>query len=208
MFEGVALMRSNEEWLAALGDAMPDEDAVAELQGFLRRGLTKVLADRTQGLADLEDFVQDGTLRVIERLKSFRGDSRFTTWALSVAIRVAFTELRRKRWKDLSLGGLEFPPRRPVEQTPDPTLRLEKHELLEALRNAIDTVLTDRQREVVLAKVAGTPGIVLADRLRVKPNALYKMYHDARKKLQRALNEAGFSNEIVRSLLARASNIR
>ena len=53
-----------------------------------------------------EDLAQDATLRVLENIDSFRGDSRFTTWATKIAVRVAISDLRRARYKDFSLDDL------------------------------------------------------------------------------------------------------
>ena len=53
-----------------------------------------------------EDLAQDATLRVMDNLANFRGESRFTTWATKVAIRLAISDLRRSRYKDFSLDEL------------------------------------------------------------------------------------------------------
>jgi RNA polymerase sigma-70 factor (ECF subfamily) len=100
--------RTNEVWLQSLGGSRAaDEAAVAELREVLRRGLRRALAGRAA--ADdgfIEDMAQEGVLKVLGGLATFRGDSRFTTWAITVAVRVAFTELRRARWRDVSLDRL------------------------------------------------------------------------------------------------------
>ena len=53
-----------------------------------------------------EDLAQDATLRVMDNLAKFRGESRFTTWATKIAIRLAISDLRRARYKDFSLDEL------------------------------------------------------------------------------------------------------
>lgn len=53
-----------------------------------------------------EDVAQEALVRVQESLATYRGESRFTTWALSIATRIAFDELRHKRWRDVSLDAL------------------------------------------------------------------------------------------------------
>ena len=73
------------------------------------------------------------------------------------------------------------------------------------LRAAVDRDLSKRQRTVVLAKMAGMPSAVLADQLDTNPNAIYKLHHDARKKLRAALERIGYSAADVSSLLATAS---
>lgn len=43
---------------------------------------------------------QETLLRVLDQLDTFEGRSLFTTWVHKIAIRIALTELRRKRWRD------------------------------------------------------------------------------------------------------------
>jgi len=79
---------------------------------------------------------------------------------------------------------------------PEPEDSAEQTELLAALQSAIDEILTDRQRQVLVAiALNGVPIDVLADRLGTTRNALYKTLHDARRKLRRHLDELGLSVE-------------
>ena len=64
----------------------------------------------------------------------------------------------------------------------------------QAADDAIQTVLTPRQREVFCAlALNGVPIDVLAQRLNTTRGALYKTLHDARRKLRTALEGAGYS---------------
>jgi RNA polymerase sigma-70 factor (ECF subfamily) len=104
--------RSNEEWIAALSRSGAEHDAaLEELRLLLVRGLGYALS-RRGGIDDalLEDFAQDALLKIMDSLESFRGESRFTTWAQKIAVRVAYTELRRHRWRDVSLEDLAGTP--------------------------------------------------------------------------------------------------
>ncbi len=56
--------------------------------------------------AAIEDFAQEALIKILDNLDSFRGESHFTTWAQKIAVRVAFTELRRKQWRNVSLQDL------------------------------------------------------------------------------------------------------
>ena len=61
---------------------------------------------------------------VLEKLDTFRYESRFTTWAYRVAINLAAGELRRKRWTDISLdtmGPDDTPDFSPREDTSRPS---------------------------------------------------------------------------------------
>ena len=84
----------------------PDE-ALADLYGLLIRGLRAGLGNYRGSVdANAEDFAQEALIKITGNLDSFRGESRFTTWAQKIAMNVALTELRRRRWRDVSLQDL------------------------------------------------------------------------------------------------------
>jgi len=58
--------------------------AIADLREVIRRGLHKALKGRI-GVDDalIEDVTQESLMKVLGGLSGFRGDSRFTTWAIS-----------------------------------------------------------------------------------------------------------------------------
>jgi RNA polymerase sigma-70 factor (ECF subfamily) len=190
-------IRTDDQWLSDLRSDPPKADAVTDLRDYLKRGLAKALASRSDvSDADLEDFAQDGVLRVLDKMESFRGDSKFTTWAMAVTIRVAYTVMRRRRWGDRSLEDMGLSPDGPAPETRhdgDPARSHARHDVLATLRDAIDRELTPRQRAAVLAELHGMPVAVLAEQLETSPNALYKLHHDARKRLRAALERAGIT---------------
>ena len=69
----------------------------------------------------------------------------------------------------------------------------EQDRLIAAVRVALQTALTPRQREVLVAlTLDDVPIDVLAERLGTTRGALYKMLHDARRKLRAAIDEDGW----------------
>ena len=135
-------------------------------------------------------------MSVLRRLDDFEGRSRFTTWVYKFALLEAAVKLRKRAWQGrevplepeswalFSSTGLE------------PEESAEQAELLGTLQRAIENVLTDHQRRVLVAiALNGVPIDVLADRLGTTRNALYKTLHDARRKLRLHLDERGLSVE-------------
>jgi RNA polymerase sigma-70 factor (ECF subfamily) len=152
------------------------------------------------GAGDLDDFTQDAMVRVLDRLETFRGDAKFTTWAMAIAIRTSLSALRRRRFATTPLEAVEHDA--PASGTADASASGARAELLAALRKAIAEALTPRQRQVLLSELDGVPQVVLADRLSATPGAIYKTAHDARKKLKAALIRAGFDGDAVKEILA------
>ena len=187
--------RTNEQWLTELRGPDPDV-ALADLYDLLVRGLGASLGGRAE--ANIEDFAQEALLKITGNLDSFRGESRFTTWAKKIAMNLAFTELKRRRWHDVSLQDLLARRATTGRGIADPQPTTEQvafqNMVLAELRDIIDRDLTDRQREAVVAVILeGMPIAEVATRMGTNQNALYKLLHDARKRLMLRMEAAGLS---------------
>ena len=199
--------RTNQEWLAALrGPGRAHyERALADLRAFLVRGLRYALASwSVVDEAILEDFAQDALLKILDGLDSFRGESRFTTWAQKIAVHVALTELRRHRWRDVSLDEItgspdaDFIPDTLADPLAGPEQQAVQRILLSTLRRIIATELTDKQRQALVAvRFHGMPLEEVARRMGTNRNALYKLLHDARQRLQKRMMAEGLSPQDV-----------
>jgi RNA polymerase sigma-70 factor (ECF subfamily) len=192
--------RTNQEWLAALRGPGRDE-ALADLRALLVRGLGYALAGHSNvDDSTLEDFAQEALLKILNGLDSFRGESRFTTWAQKIAVHVALTELRRHRWRDVSLDEItgspdaDFIPDTLADPSVGPEQQAIQRSLLSALRRIIATELTDKQRQaLVAARIHGMPLEEVARRMGTNRNALYKLLHDARQRLKKRMIAEGLS---------------
>jgi len=198
--------RTNDEWLADLRGAK-QEEAIADLREILIRGLEYSLSTRTRGDIDtlVEDFVQEALIKILDNLDTFRGESKLTTWAQKIAIRVAYTELRRKRWQDVALedllpedSGPDFTPAILTDTQYSPEEKTAQQLILETIMRVIEQNLTKRQRDAIMAVMAGgMPLEIVAEKMGTNRNALYKLIHDARKRLKRELLAEGLSVEDI-----------
>ena len=207
------VQRTNEEWVEALSDPV-SEDALTDLRNTLLRGLRASLSNRVKTDLDAitEDFAQEALIKILKSVDTFRGESRFTTWAQKIAIHVAFTELRRRRWKDISLQdivetpeGDEYTPAILTDPSTSPELETTQHDIMAIVAELIETELTERQRTAMMAVLqGGMPMEEVALRLGTNRNALYKLIHDARRRLQQKLKEkAGLTAQEIMSLFER-----
>ncbi len=212
--------RSNEQWLADLqGTSEAQSAALEDLRRRLQRGIFYYLSRERSDLTHLstqelnqmaEDLAQDATLRVMENLSSFRGDSRFTTWATKIAVRVAISDLRRARYKDFSLDDLtadgETLPAgatNGITGTPiiGPESKTERADVLQKINQAMDEALTERQHKALVAvALQDVPLDQLAEEMGTNRNALYKLLHDARRKLRSHLESQGLSTQYMLNL--------
>ena len=133
------MSRDNELLYVALqrgGDGR--NSAMSELRDVLLRNLRKALSghDRADD-SFLEDAVQDSLLRILDRLDQFEGRSQFVTWATTIAVRVAMTELRRHRWRNVSLdeviGDTATGSQSMASDTLEPDGQFERNAILEKM---------------------------------------------------------------------------
>jgi RNA polymerase sigma-70 factor (ECF subfamily) len=137
-------------------------------------------------------------------MDTFEGRSQFTTWVHKIAVRVALTELRRKRWKDVSLENLtenEDAPASPslmADPAIGPETTAEQADLLALVQRLIVEELTEKQRQAMVAvTIHGMPLEEVARRMDMKRNAMYKLLHDARLRLKRRLVSEGLTPQEV-----------
>jgi RNA polymerase sigma-70 factor (ECF subfamily) len=190
---------SNEQWLAALRGPTRDE-ALAELRVVLMRGLRAALGGQAhRAESSVEDFVQEALIKILDNLDSFRGECHFSTWAQKICVRTAFAEMRRSRWRDVSLDEVISQPEGNTAADPqlDPERAATQTMIMEKFRRFIDEELTDRQRTALLAALGGMPLEAVADRMNTNRNALYKLLHDARKRLRRRMSAEMLSPQDV-----------
>jgi len=199
-FDRPITFETNEQWLSALrGSEQPR--ALDALRPILLRGLRAALATRgaPQASALAEDFAQEALLKILQSLDTFRGESRFTTWAQKIAVRLALTELRRKRWQDVSLQDLTGDTQSASPSSislsdpdPDPSAEASHRMLVEQVERVMGEDLTEKQQVALNAvMIHGMPLDEVARRMETNRNALYKLLHDARKRLQQGLRRRG-----------------
>jgi RNA polymerase sigma-70 factor (ECF subfamily) len=191
---------TNEEWLAALQEPNRDPEALAALRSVLIRGLRAALKKRDlrQAGSLAEDFAQEALVKILDKLDTFRGESKFTTWAQKIAVRTAFTELRRKRWENVSLQDMlseegEASTMPDAAATPgdrtNPEESTSQQLLLNRVQHVIEGELTERQQTAIQAVMQDMPLEEVARRMDTSRNALYKAIYDARQKIKSLLEE-------------------
>lgn len=182
------------------GEGAARDQALSELHALLMRGALHELHRRRAQLqidpGELHDLAtqasDDALVSILRRLDSFRGQSRFTTWAYKFVLFEAGVKARRRSWRGreitLADGAWDAFP----APAAGPAKVAAQSELLGAIATAIENDLTVRQREVLTAlAIDGVPIDVLAERTGSTRGALYKTLHDARRKLRAVLEEAG-----------------
>jgi len=189
-------------WVEALsGAGARHDEAVAALHALLLRAARFEVSRRGGGRSgDFDDLAtqaaDDALMAILRKLDTYRGDSRFTTWAYKFALLEAAVKVRKRAWHGHEVpleadGWAQLADRRI-----SPDADAESSELIAAVRDGIAEALTPHQRTVLVALTLNdVPIDVLADRLGTTRGALYKTLHDARRKLRARLSERGLTLE-------------
>jgi RNA polymerase sigma-70 factor, ECF subfamily len=190
------------DWVEALsGGGRPHDEAIEALHALLLRAARFEVARR--GGARSGEFndlatqaADDALMAIMRKLHTYRGESRFTTWAYKFALLEAAVKVRRRAWQAREVpleadGWAQLADRRS-----SPAADAESSELIAAVCDGIAEALTPHQRTVLVALTLNdVPIDVLADRLGTTRGALYKTLHDARRKLRARLSDDGLRPE-------------
>jgi RNA polymerase sigma-70 factor (ECF subfamily) len=211
--------RTNETWLEHLRDGSPQQaEAIEDLRQYLKRAVLIYLHTRSDlgHLAESElqqmseDFIQDALLKIQASLDTFRGKSKFTTWAAKVAANHTISELRRAKWRDLSLdaitdAGTSLQEILAFDSVPgsNPDTQSERQQVWQVIADVINSELTERQRQVLVAvRVDNIPMAEVAELLDTNINNIYKLLHDARLKLKQGLQNSGWEPQYILQLFS------
>src|SRR6516225_8670566 len=144
--------------------------------------------------ADAEECAQDAVVNAYRNLARFRGESKFSTWLVTIVVNEARQKLRKaKRAKEESLDEpmegeeKEFTPAPLTDWREIPSEALERKELREVLRKAVAD-LPDIYRQVFTLRDLEEMNVrETAAALGVNENIVKVRLHRARIMLQRTL---------------------
>ncbi len=213
---------SNKTWLEQLQDNSPRQtEAIQDLRRYLKRSVLAYLYTRSdlKRLAGTEleqiseDFTQESLLKIQANLDTFRGQSKFTTWAAKIAINHTIGQLRRAKWRDLSIdaiteAGASLPEILAASYTKasNPDIASEQYQVWQTIGEVINNDLTKRQRQVLsTVHFENIPMAEVARRLDTNVNNIYKLLHDARLKLKKCLKALGLDSQYILNLFSEGS---
>lgn len=193
---------SSAEWVRALASPGPERDAAIDrLYGILLLAARSEIRRRSGQLLlagpEADDLAHqaagDALMAISEKAGSFRGESRFMTWAYKFVMLEVSVKIGRHFWSaprvTLDDDGWE---RLPDRIGLGPSEAASWNELVRALRDGIEAALTAHQRRVFVAvALDGVPIDALAAQMGATRNAIYKTVFDARRSLRAHLERAG-----------------
>ena len=88
---------------AAQGDRAAQREVFLAQKKAVHHTLYRILGSNR----DLEDLVQDAFFEIFRALPSFRGDSTLTRWCQTIATRIAYLAISRKKPPAVDLASIE-----------------------------------------------------------------------------------------------------
>jgi RNA polymerase sigma-70 factor (ECF subfamily) len=201
-----ALDEESAAWLRRLSAGGGDRQAAErELHATLVRIALAEVRRRSSGTPvtgqELDDIAHqaaaDAMVAILAKLGSFRGESRFITWAYRFVILEVSSKLGRHYWRNppVALDAAQWE-RLPDRLGVDPVRHAESAAILAEVRRVVEDELTAHQRRIFVAIVVdGIPLNALSAELGLGRNAIYKVIFDARRKIRRALVANGYLEE-------------
>jgi RNA polymerase sigma-70 factor (ECF subfamily) len=162
-----------------------DPVAWGRLYELHRRRVYSLCLRHTRNVSDAEDLTQDIFIHVFHKLRSFRGEAKFTSWLYTLALNFARLHGRRQRRDgrffvfDPSEETSDFASSRP----PTPTRRL-------ALVQALSSLTAVRREAVLLHDIGGLTHDELAGRIGISVIASKSRVHRAHIAMRRVLGIA------------------
>jgi RNA polymerase sigma-70 factor, ECF subfamily len=211
------MQRDNAAWLKDLRSTGEQQSSALK---YLREVLMRILPvalSRWLEIDDphfntlIEDITQETLLKVLDRLDQFEERSKFTTWVYAIAVRIGLSELRKKKWQEVSLdainedhGEVNLPSITHATPKNSPEITVAQANAFSLVMAAMQQKLTPYQFNVMSALILeDIPLEVLAHRLGKGRNTLYKVIHDARLKLKQHLEDSGHPPDELLALFNR-----
>ena len=171
-----------------------EKDLFHELIRPCERGIYFLLLSLLKNETEAEDAAQETVIKVYLNLKSFRGDSQFRTWVLSIARNEGLGRLRRQtNRREDSLEAEtdnqngDFTPAILTSWREIPTEALEKKELAAILRAGIESLPEIYRNIIFLRDIEEMDIRETAAALGISEGAVKVRLHRARAMLQRRL---------------------
>jgi RNA polymerase sigma-70 factor (ECF subfamily) len=165
-------------------------EAFEELVRLTQRDVYSLALRLTGNPDDAADVTQETYIRLMRSIRSFRGESKFSTWLYRVTSSVAITSLRKRarRRREVPLAEEDWQDwHAPVSS--EPGAELDRRQLAERLEGALRTLPAGYRQVVVLRDVYGLALEEVGSTLGISEGAAKVRLHRARNKLKEMLFE-------------------
>lgn len=134
---------------AAIGDRAAQKELFHAQRGGVHHALFRILGSNR----DLEDLVQDAFLEIFRGLHAFRGDSTLSRWCQTIATRIAYLAIGRRKPVAIDLALVE----NVIADDVDTRHAVQLREAARRLYAALERIEVKQRIAFALAVIDGRP---------------------------------------------------
>jgi RNA polymerase sigma-70 factor (ECF subfamily) len=163
-----------------------DEKAFGELVHRYESKVYSLALKMLRNPEDAEDVLQDTFLRAYRGIKSFQGNSTFSTWIYRITANSALMRLRRKHLPTVSIDDADEreTPINIADWAPGPVEQLLNQETQQAMNQAIESLPPEFRQVFVLRDIEELSNSEVAEILDLSVAAVKSRLHRARLKVR------------------------
>jgi len=172
------------------GDQTAFKAIVEQWQDMVYNTILGIVQNETEA----EDLAQDVFIKVFEKIDSFKGDSKFSTWLYRIATTTALDHLRSKKRKKRfgflkSMSGGDGDNKDQVADFHHPGVSLDNKERAAVLFKAIEALPENQKLAYTLHKLEGLSYRDVSEVLNTTVSAVESLMSRANQNLRKQLEE-------------------
>ena len=166
-----------------------DERAFGELVSRYESKVYSLALKMVRNPEDAEDVLQDTFLRAYRGIKSFKGNSTFSTWIYRITANSALMRLRKRQLPTVSIDDADEreAPINIADWAPGPVEQMLNQETQTAMTEAIDALPPEFRQVFVLRDIEELSNAEVAEILDLSVAAVKSRLHRARLKVRNRL---------------------
>lgn len=184
-----------------------DERAFGELVTRYESKVYSLAMKMLRNPEDAEDVLQETFLRGYRGIKSFKGNSTFSTWIYRITANSALMRLRKKQLPQVSIEDSDEreTPISIADWSPGPVEQLLNQEMQRVMEEAIETLPPEFRQVFILRDVEELSNADVAEILDLSVAAVKSRLHRARLKVRNRLATYFSETKQTRATRAKAS---
>ena len=184
-----------------------DERAFGELVTRYESKVYSLAMKMLRNPEDAEDVLQDTFLRAYRGIKSFKGNSTFSTWVYRITANSALMRLRKKQLPQVSIEDADEreAPISIADWAPGPVEQLLNQEMQRVMDEAVEALPPEFRQVFILRDIEELSNADVAEILDLSVAAVKSRLHRARLKVRNRLGQYFNETRANRATGAKAS---
>lgn len=184
-----------------------DERAFGELVTRYESKVYSLAMKMLRNPEDAEDVLQDTFLRAYRGIKSFKGNSTFSTWIYRITANSALMRLRKKQLPQVSIEDADEreAPISIADWAPGPVEQLLNQEMQRVMDEAVEALPPEFRQVFILRDIEELSNADVAEILDLSVAAVKSRLHRARLKVRNRLGQYFSETRANRATGAKAS---